>query len=163
MQDKEGLDEAYSSSKGTFVAGDSLYIAGTKSAGDVVDDLSIPLGLTRKTARYRDASLVHGKNPQVQRVVGHSLGGAVALELQRQKPDLHSVTYGAPVVASAMPGERYRHWGDPVAVLDSGAEMTAPTQVNPHSYAGLAARMHKFAPGSWRDGYLRHGVVHYFR
>ena len=161
MQDKEGLDEAYSSPKGTFVAGDSLYISGTKSAADVLDDVSIPLGLTSKTARYRDASLVLSKNPQVQRLVGHSLGGAVALELQKQKPDLQSVTYGAPV-ASTKPGERYRHWGDPVAALDSGAQTTAPTQVNPHSYAGLAARMHKFAPGSWRDGYLRHGVAHYF-
>ena len=162
MEDKEGLDEAYSSPRGTFVAGDSLYIAGTKSPGDALDDLSIPVRLTSKTARYRDASLVLNKNPQVQRVVGHSLGGAVALELQQQNPNLQSVTYGAPV-ASRKPGERFRHWGDPVAALDSGAQTTAPTQANPHSYAGLAARMHKFAAGTFRDGYLRHGVAHYFR
>ena len=50
-------------------------------------------------------------NPQVKQVVGHSLGGAVALELQKQFPDLKSRTYGAPVFE---PSGVERCWKDNV-------------------------------------------------
>ena len=127
-----------------------------------MDDVSVPFGLTSTTNRYRDASLALSKMPQIQRVVGHSLGGAVALELQKNHPHLKTVTYGAPVL-SASSGERYRHWGDPVAAFDWGAQTTTPQQLNPHSYQALAARKHQFAPGTWQDGYQKNGVPHYFR
>ena len=46
------------------------------SLGDVVDDMRIPLNDTVHTQRYRDAvPMMQG----VDIVVGHSLGGAVAL------------------------------------------------------------------------------------
>ena len=139
IADSEGLDEAYSTSEGLYSAGDTLYIAGTKSAGDVLDDLSIPLGLTNTTQRHRDASMVLSANPQFSRLVGHSLGGAAALQLQKEHPELKTRTYGAPVASFSGSNERFRHWGDPVAMLDLGATTTAPRGLNPHSYGTLAA------------------------
>ena len=79
-------------------------------------------------------------NPNVRRIVGHSLGGAVSLELGKQRPDLKTRTYGAPVV-SMTGGERYRSAGDPVSASDWGAKTTAPTSLNPHSYQDLAAKV----------------------
>lgn len=162
MNDRDGLDEAYKDPRGVYTAGDTLYVAGTKSLGDAADDISIPLRLTNTTARFQDAARTLNKNPQVTRVVGHSLGGAVALELQKDDPSLDTTTYGAPVVSTQASSQRHRHWMDPVAALDWGASTTVPG-VNPHSYESLAARRHEFRPGTWKDGYLRNGLQHYFR
>ena len=109
--DAAGVDEAYSTSKGLYSAGSTLFIAGTTSLGDVADDLSIPLGLTSTTARHRDASMVLAASPQFSTLVGHSLGGAVALQLQTENPELNTRTYGAPVASTAPSSERFRHWG----------------------------------------------------
>ena len=87
MENRQGLAEAYKLDSGTYVAGDSLFLAGTKSARDVWDDLKIPFGMTNRTQRYEDASRVLKASPQVQRIVGHSLGGAVNLELQKTHPE----------------------------------------------------------------------------
>ncbi len=109
--------------------GDSMYVAGTSSLGEAMDDRARPVGLTKGTKRYIDAERVLQANPKIRRVVGHSLGGAVSLELGKQRPDLKTRTYGAPVV-SVTPGERYKSAGDPVAALDFGATMTAPKSIN---------------------------------
>jgi len=140
MDDATGLDEAYATDEGTYTAGKSLYVAGTKSVGDAIDDLGIPLGLTNMSARYRDSALVLNANPQITRVVGHSLGGAVALQLQKENPALDAVTYGAPVVSLPRGGssERFRQYVDPVAALDFGATTSVPQQLNVHSYSLLA-------------------------
>ena len=124
---------------------DSMYVAGTSSLGDVADDLALPFGLTKETQRYIDAERVLKANPKIRRVVGHSLGGAVALEMQRAQPELKTRTYGAPVV-SMTPGDRYRSAGDPVAALDFGAKTSAPKSLNPHSYQDLAAKLHAPSP-----------------
>ena len=91
--------------------------------------------------------MVLDANPQLTRVVGHSLGGAVALDLQKRNPSLHSVTYGAPVldINPFVHNERYRHMGDPVSAFDWGAESWLPPKGgHPHSYHDLAARWHDF-------------------
>ena len=98
MEDRDGLERAYKAEVGLFDAGDTLYIAGTRSVGDWLDDTKIPFGATNKSWRQREATMVLDANPQLTRVVGHSLGGAVALDLQKRNPGLHSVTYGAPVL-----------------------------------------------------------------
>ena len=152
MEDRKGLKEAYDLDSGVYTAGDTLYVAGTKSLRDAWDDLKIPFGQTSRSQRYEDAARTLKAMPQIRRVVGHSLGGAVALELQQANPGLKSVTYGAPVT-SISGGERYRHAGDPVAALDFGATTTLPTGVNPHSYETLAARHHEFAKGTSKNGY----------
>ena len=121
--------------------GDALCVAGTKSLRDVWDDLKIPFGATSWSQRYTDADRVLDVSPQIRRVVGHSLGGAVALELQKSHPQLNlqSETYGAPVFSLSGSSQRHRHWLDPVAILDWGAETTLPQGLNPHSYQALAA------------------------
>ena len=48
MEDRVGLDRAYARDGGIYVDGATEYIAGTKSFGDAVDDLSIPLRMTRE-------------------------------------------------------------------------------------------------------------------
>ena len=41
-----------------------MYVAGTKSAGDVWDDLKIPFGLTAWSQRYKDAESTLNAMPQ---------------------------------------------------------------------------------------------------
>ena len=132
LSDAEGLGEAYSTSEGLYSAGNTLYIAGAKSVNDVLDDLSIPLGLTNTTARHRDAAMVLNANPQFSTLVGHSLGGAVSLQLQKENPALKTRTHGAPVTSTTSSSERFRHYGDPVAMLDFGAQTTALGSLSPH-------------------------------
>jgi hypothetical protein len=145
IEDRVGLDKAYADEHKVYMEGDSLFVAGTSSLGDAVNDLALPFGLTRGTQRYSDASRALNSNPKIRRVVGHSLGGAVSLELGKERPDLKTRTYGAPVV-SMTEGERYRSAGDPVSAFDWGAKTTAPTSLNPHSYQDLANKVHKPGP-----------------
>ena len=58
-----------------------MYIAGTSNLQDIWDDLKIPFNLTKYSKRYEDADKLLKDNPQIDDIVGHSLGGAVALEL----------------------------------------------------------------------------------
>jgi len=145
IEDRVGLDKAYADEHKVYMEGDSLFVAGTSSLGDAVDDLALPFGLTRGTQRYSNASRVLNSNPKIRRVVGHSLGGDVSLELGKERPDLKTRTYGAPVV-SMTGGERYRSAGDPVSAFDWGAKTTAPTSLNPHSYQDLANKVHNPGP-----------------
>ena len=140
MEDRVGLDRAYARDDGVYVDGAAEYIAGTKSFGDAVDDLSIPLHMTRGTARYESAARTLAANPQVRRVIGHSLGGAVVMQLQEDIPSLNSRTYGAPALSFSGSGERFRSLGDPISMFDFGARETAPTTWNPHSYQDIGTR-----------------------
>ncbi len=132
LSDTEGLRKAYGEDTGVYTEGSTMYVAGTKSLQDVFDDLKIPFGLTALSQRYKDAERTLSAMPQVSRVVGHSLGGAVALELQKNK-GTEVTTYGAPVF-STTGGDRHRQLGDPVAMFDFGAQTTLPRSLNPHSY-----------------------------
>ena len=99
LADRVGLDRAYADQRKVYMTGDTLFVAGTSSLGDVADDLALPFGLTKGTQRYIDTERVLKANPKIRRVVGHSLGGAIGLELQKDHPELESRTYGAPVVS----------------------------------------------------------------
>ena len=71
-------------------------------------------------------------NPNIKNVVGHSLGGSFALELQKNHPGLNSRTFGAPVwdpmsVDNKYKGfhgqvDRYRNALDPFSVFDGSAK-----------------------------------------
>ena len=141
MSDSEGLSWAYKDGD-THVNNKTLYVAGTNTWKDVYDDITkVPFwGDTRESTRYRAAEKVLKENPQIENVVGHSLGGAVSLELQNQylQRNLKTRTYGSatwdPVgndYINSWKGkdgyklpkvERYRNVGDPVSYFDSSAE-----------------------------------------
>ena len=75
-------------------------------------------------------------NPNSKRAGGDSLGGAVALELQKHHLELKVRTYGAPVIVlkGAMQPtwnantERYINFGDPISMFDSSAHTTVYPQ-----------------------------------
>ena len=117
-----------------------MYVVGTRSVRDAWDDLKIPLRRTDKTERFRDADCVFGKGG-IDKVVGHSLGGAVALELQNKNTDLETETYGAPVFSNQRSGQRHCRWRDPVCAFDLGAKkswISSPSVLRNHSYKGYA-------------------------
>ena len=150
-QDEEGMNAAYSYRSYPGAAYDenteTLYVAGSDSWRSWYDDfVNIPIwGDLQKSERYQQANrayedLTQKQGKPVRRVVGHSLGGAVALEMQRQHPELISRTFGAPTwnLGSSHRGlaDRYRHPLDPVSVTDRDATWGS-TMAYPHSYTGF--------------------------
>ena len=137
----EGLNRAYH--QGDFyVHGNTLYIAGSHTARDWYDDFTkVPAwGDLRNSVRYQRALDALKNNPRVDTVIGHSLGGSVALELEKNHPQVkHSRVYGAPVFEplgdEAGKVERYRNWLDPVSVADRSAVMSSHPE--PFSNASL--------------------------
>jgi hypothetical protein len=115
-----------------------MFIAGTMNKQDLIDDFTkIPFyGDVRQSKRYTDVIETVKKNPNVKKVVGHSLGGSVALELEKNTPNTYeTTTYGAPVV-SFKGGNRYRHRNDVISAFDFGAKSVG-FNINPieaHSF-----------------------------
>ena len=72
ISDIDGLRKAYASKSGTHIHGNRMYIAGTRNLRDVVDDIGLPLGLTRYGDRFKSAKNVLDENPQVEQLIGHS-------------------------------------------------------------------------------------------
>ncbi len=139
ITDKAGLNKAYGRGSKLYTHGNTLYIAGTSSLQDVWDDLKIPLNLTEQSDRYKKAASLLKVNKDIQNVVGHSLGGSVALELQKDFPDrkFKSNTYGAPVASLSGADNRFRNYFDPVSILDRGADNTLHMGFNPHSFVNF--------------------------
>ena len=159
QRNQMGLDRAYKNSKGILPyiepEGDTLYIAGTQNAQDVYDDvMNVPFwGDMKKAERYKTAEVYLNSNPQIKRLVSHSLGGSVALALQKNYPERNYevVTYGAPVFVGLDPFrdkkfkvQRFKHIGheaqsDPISSLDMFATIVPIDSENPltlHSYKG---------------------------
>ncbi len=158
MMDFEGLTNAYASADNVYLNDNTMYVSGTKHADtlistlpnfnpiqnymkgyyqDMWDDLKIPFHNTANTQRYQEANEMLRDNPQITNVVGHSLGGSVALELEKNNPQdkLFTTTYGAPVYTdSSIYSNRFRVVGDPVSMFDNGALTKLPNSINPHSY-----------------------------
>ena len=63
----------------TYITGDTLFIGGTRNSQDVYDDVRhVPWwGDMKQTQRYKDAELHLKNNPQIKRLVTHSLGSSV--------------------------------------------------------------------------------------
>ncbi|MFM7981565.1 MAG: hypothetical protein ACKPKO_19825 [Candidatus Fonsibacter sp.] len=60
-------------------------------AKQIYDNLHFShLGVLTKSERYINAETALKANPNIERVVGHSLGGSVALELQKKLPKLEN-------------------------------------------------------------------------
>jgi len=167
ISNAEGMARAYEQGD-AYAHGDMVYIAGSHTARDWWDDVTkIPFwGDSHKIYRLQMAQKALKANPQATTVVGHSLGGSVALQLQKDNPRLKSVTYGAPVLdvfggdrrdydmarLRGGPGpekpERYRNVLDPVSFFDASAVSDVPglkdffTFSGPHSYGTLAQQHH---------------------
>ena len=136
-----GLDSAYKSDNKISIKDDTMFLAGTSNLEDVWDDLKIPLGLTKFSQRYQDADNLLKSNHQIKKIVSHSMGGIVSLELQKQHPnrDFDITTYGAPVLQiGGQKYKRFRHAGDLISGFDDGA-ITYKGTINPkvaHKYSG---------------------------
>ena len=150
--DEMGLTNAYANPKGTYYdpATKTLSVKGSSTVTDWVQDAQlIPFGDTAQSERYGQAmdayrDLTSSGKP-VDRIVGHSLGGAVALEMQKnlakQGRKVNTRTFGAPVLdpfgaLSRGKSERFRHPLDPVSILDRGATWR-PLKAYSHSYGGF--------------------------
>ena len=174
ITDAEGLKRAYSSPDRLYKHGDRLYIAGTTwtddkmdvskppwyttllkdilpgkipnnfSLNDAIDDLKIPEFKTRAIQRYKDANSFLKRNTDVKELIGHSMGGSVALQLNKDyNNQFETRTYSAPVF-DVLPNnnndpenERFKTLGDPVAIFDNNARVSFKPTLNPlelHSY-----------------------------
>ena len=147
-QDEEGMTKAYADTTYPGVYYDqntrTMYVKGTVDAQDWWDDFTkIPVwGNLHESRRYKDSERAYNdllqKGFPIDRVVGHSLGGAVALQQQADKNIDFSRTFGAPVMDIAGifhrgTVERYRHPLDPVSIFDRGA-----------TWGGLQAYSHTY-------------------
>ena len=84
--DEEGLKRAYETKGGLYQHYTKSFIAGTKDfPTDHIDDLKLPFDDTlNKTKRGRDADAYYRSHNEIDTVIGHSLGAAVALSLDKQ-------------------------------------------------------------------------------
>ena len=158
MQDEEGMDLAYHDvnhptaydpkNEGTYYdqSTKTMYVRGSVTQRDWWDDVSkIPhWGNSQDIEMYQNAKNTYdrliGQGKPVDRVVGHSLGGSVALQLQKDKDIPFSRTFGAPVFQLSpfeKNAERYRHPTDPFSVFDRSATNIRTTDLNTHSYGGF--------------------------
>ena len=139
-----------------------MFVAGSHTWTDWFDDLTkipqwqyVPAGLNgvvdimntawgrqifgtgdlRQSWRYKAARDYLVAHPEVTLPEGHSLGGAVVLQLQKDFPErnLKTVTYGAPVwdlfgrqkqEVGQENVRRYRDKGDLVSIFDNSARKT---------------------------------------
>lgn len=115
-----GLHKAYASKSGLYSNGDTLFVAGTRDAADVASWPTLPF-TGRLTRRYFDAARIA---PGHNRFVGHSLGGAVAVDLAHDFGGV-SVTYGSPMLGQ----ESHGNLLDPVAVLGSLVTGSLPSDL----------------------------------
>jgi len=103
---------------------------------------------------YITAEKALKENPNIKRVVGDSQGGYVALQLQKNHPELMSRTYNSPVfdLKGMMPYsdnskvERYRNSGDIVSALGTSAHITPGTKYTDkksitHQYENIAEKI----------------------
>ena len=141
-KNKLGLDKAYASDTATYIENDIMYIAGTRNLRDWYDDITkLPFGLTKYAHRYKQADEVLKENPQVTKLVGHSLSSSVSDELRKQHPDKNlelKALYGSPFVdfSGQKHDNRYRHRGDFISMFDRGAKTVDLGLVNPYDAHG---------------------------
>ena len=88
MTDSEGLQRAYKPGD-YYVHGRTMCIAGGHTARDWFGDFTKEpaWGDLRNSERYQKTLEEFKNQGQIDTVVGHSLGGSVSLELQKNDPD----------------------------------------------------------------------------
>ena len=157
LTDTQGLKLAYENPDGIYRNGSILYIAGTKSLQDAIDDVRLPLYQTRNTKRYKDVDKfikdetieVDGKKlTGITDIISHSLGSAVGQQINNDYGNIfRSRSYGSPFVSNQRPEDvndnnlRFRGSNDIVSAFDSGAITIPKGSLNPlynHEYADIA-------------------------
>lgn len=145
ISDNEGLSRAYEAPNSVYIDGNRMYIAGTHNFRDVVDDLKIPFHDVQNTMRYKEATTILNESPQVDTIIGHSLGSSVAAEINKNNDNKYNTRmYGSPFIDFSFSrdpkNQRYRHPGDIISMFDTGAvneeSNTTYNLINPHSFAG---------------------------
>ena len=138
ISDIDGLRKAYASKSGTHIHGNRMYIAGTRNATDVWDDITkVPFSLTRHSDRFKSAKKVLDENPQVEQLIGHSLAGAIVQDLNADNGQRFIIrSYNAPIVSFQQSGEtggnyRIRDKKDWVSAFDRGAITVDRDKPNP--------------------------------
>ena len=151
LEDRAGLKNAYDSPSGLYVTGKSFFVSGTTGKDgsitrDILDDLiHLPSRSAENTEKYKDAIKMLEKNPQVTRLIGHSLGSAVVNTLNQNFPNKYeTTTYATPAVKPKRKGKQnpkhrdYRNPNDPVSVLDGYAITSDFNDTNPLVAHGLS-------------------------
>ena len=156
LEDRQGLKNAYDSPSGLYKTGKSLYISGTTGKDgsitrDILDDLiHLPSRSAERTEKYKDAIKMLEQSPAITRLVGHSLGSAVANTLDQNFPNRFETTvYATPAVKpKRKQGEKqdprhrdFRNPNDPVSMLDGYAITSDFNETNPivaHGFANFA-------------------------
>ena len=154
IEDRQGLSNAYNSKDGLYGTGSTLYIGGTGAKDgsitrDVMDDLLLlPTRNAHHTEKYRDVMNFLKDNPDVKRLVGHSLASAVINKINEEQPDrFATTTYATPTIKPKRKGKQdprrldYKNKGDVVALLDGYAETSDLKELNPlvaHTYLNFA-------------------------
>ncbi len=96
----------------------------------------------QQTRRYEQLQQALRSHAEVTHLVGHSLGAAAIREAARQRPELTTTSYGAPVIdvfakSTQSVGNRFSTFGDPTAFLDTNAT-PGVNLGNPHSFSNFA-------------------------
>ena len=133
-----GLNRAYNNDNKIHIDGNTLFVAGTSDLKDAYDDITkIPFyGDITQSTRYNQAKTALDANPNITKIIGHSLGGSIALQFQKDNNKFQTTTYGAPVLQIGLTkGNRYRFPYDPVSYLDNGSITVNKFNLNPHSYS----------------------------
>ena len=136
IDDVKGLQTAYNKDTGLFTLDNTLYVSGTggksgftHKVGDFLTDIfQIPTHTVNHSEKYRDVMAELNKNPNITRLVGHSLGASVIQEINNRNNQKYiTTTYNAPFMAFGDRGGknphhlRFRNKGDPISSLDRDA------------------------------------------
>ena len=154
IEDRQGLSNAYNSKTGLYKTGNTLYIGGTGAKDgsinrDIMDDLLlVPTRNIKHSEKYQDVIKYLKENPDVKRLVGHSLASAVINKINEDMPDrFSSTTYATPTIKPKRKGKQdprrldYENNNDVVALLDGYAEVSDLNELNPlvaHTYLNFA-------------------------
>ncbi len=84
ITDTDGLQRAYKQGD-YYMHGRTMFIAGSHTARDWLDDFTkVPAwGDLKNSERYQKTLEQFNNQEQIDTVVGHTLGGSVSLELQK--------------------------------------------------------------------------------
>ena len=147
IDDVAGLKNAYNSNSGLFVDKNTMYISGTggksgfgSKVNDVFSDIFlIPTHNTQFSEKYQDVMKELDKNPNVSRLVGHSLAGSVIQDINNKHNQKYITSvYGSPFVSMGKENKnpralRFRNRNDPISMFDRNAIQVDRNTINPYT------------------------------